>query len=275
MHMKKMLVALVSAASVVAMVKVSPTVQAQVVLRKFDQPKGKPNTINIKAVLTTVVPASVKPLVDQLADPDWPTREAAAARLQTLSIPDEALMRVLDEWSLVPEQRHRLLNILDRRITSRKRGAIGIKMSPSTLDGISGILVTDLIADLPARRVMRIGDIIRRIDDAAIRTNDDLIRHVQQLPPGRRIEVEVLRPLGPDEEDPARADQLVVSESGRRFQVVEVEFALGSYEKLGDTQMVSNPETTRRRLIVAQIRKRWSVPVEAVTPVVLPPVEKP
>ena len=253
----------------------APAVRPQVVIRDMENPKGGPHSIDIKAVRSTVIPATVRPLVDQLADPNWSIREAATARLQTMSIPDEALMRVLDQWSLVAEQRHRLLNILDRRITSRKRGAIGIKMSPSNLDGISGILVTDLIPGLPARRVMRIGDVIRRIDDAAIRTNDDLIRHVQQLPPGRRIAVEVLRPLGPDEENPVEADELVVSESGRRFQVVEVEFALGSYEKLGDAPTVSNPETNRRRLMVAKIRKQWSVPVDAVTPVAPPSDEGP
>jgi len=275
--MKTMLGILVLAAAAAAAdpAMAAPAVRPQVVIRDMENPKGGPHSIDIKAVRSTVIPATVRPLVDQLADPNWSIREAATARLQTMSIPDEALMRVLDQWSLVAEQRHRLLNILDRRITSRKRGAIGIKMSPSNLDGISGILVTDLIPGLPARRVMRIGDVIRRIDDAAIRTNDDLIRHVQQLPPGRRIAVEVLRPLGPDEENPVEADELVVSESGRRFQVVEVEFALGSYEKLGDAPTVSNPETNRRRLMVAKIRKQWSVPVDAVTPVAPPSDEGP
>ena len=238
----------------------------QQVIRRMAQPRVNQGTVDLKAVRTTPIPDAIVPLVADLADPSWAIREAATARLRTMTFQDEALMRILDQWSLTQEQRQRILNIIDYRITSRKRGALGIRMTPNNVDGIVGIVVTDLIDGLPARRVLEIDDVIRRIDGVEIRSNEDLIKHVQQLPPGRRIEVEVLRSLdeeAPDPEDPA---DLVLSDSGRRFQVVQVEFALGSYDKLGDDPRVSNPETNRRRQQVRRIRERWSVPVDPVTP---------
>ncbi len=238
----------------------------QQVIRRMPQPRASQGMVDLKAVRTTAIPDVIEPLVADLADPSWAVREAATARLRTMAYPDEALMRVLDQWSLTQEQRQRILNIIDYRITSRKRGALGIRMTPNNIDGIVGIVVTDLIDGLPARRVLEVDDVIRRIDGVEIRTNEDLIRHVQQLPPGRRIEVEVLRSLReetPDPEDPA---DLVLSDSGRRFQVVQVEFALGSYDKLGDDPRVSNPETNRRRQQVRRIREQWAVPVDPVIP---------
>lgn len=257
------LVAFVVAAPMASAASDAPRQQ---VVRQLPRFKGEPVQINLKVIRTTAIPATLEPLVADLADPSWTVREAATARLRTMSVPDEALLRILDQWSLTQEQRHRLLNVIDYRIISRKRGALGIRMTPNNVDGIVGIVVTDLIEGLPARRVLRVDDVIQRIDGVRIRTNDDLIKTVQQLPPGRRIEVEVLRGLRDDEPDPEDPADLVRSDGGRRYRVVQVEFALGSYDKLGDDPRVSNPETNRRRQRVRWIRDQWSVPVDAVTP---------
>lgn len=259
-----------------ASVVVPQNVQERVIRRlpNVGNARGR-DEIDLKRIRTTVIPASVEPLIADLADDAWSARETATHRLRMLEVSDEALMRVLDQWSLTSEQRHRILNVLDYRITTRKRGALGIRMTPNNVQGLDGIVVTDLIPGLPAKRVLRVNDVIRRIDGKAIRINDDLITHVQKLAPGHRIEVEVLRPLRDEQPDPADEGGLVVGPKGERFEVVEVEFALGSYDKLGDDPRVSNPETNRRRLQVRRVREQWAAPTRPAIPAPSVPGERP
>ncbi len=217
---------------------------------------------DLKAIRTARVPADLRQIVARLDDADWSAREEASRRLEAHPAPDEALLRILDQDDLTEEQRQRLMGVVSRRILLRERGAIGIRMSTRMglgRDGISGVEVTQLIEGLPAERVLRVGDVITRIDERDIRVNTDLITHVQRMPPGRVIRVRILRPRTPPAGEAADPNW-IRGEGDRWFEPIEVEFALGSYAKLGDTQGVVNPETTRRQQLILALRAVWDRP---------------
>ncbi len=218
------------------------------------------NDLNLRAIRTAVVPDGVRVLVANLDDHRWFARQAAARQLERYSVSDNALLRVLEEDTLSEEQRQRLMEVLSRRILLRPRGAIGIRMN--TRVGLpqmrmAGVEVTDVLPGLPAERVLKVGDVITRIDDADIRLTQDLITHVQRMPPGQVIAVTVLRPhVVPADGRPEPG--WVQGEGDRWFETIDVEFALGSFEQLGETRAgLENPETRRRLEEVAAIRARW------------------
>jgi hypothetical protein len=218
--------------------------------------------LDLEAIRTATVTADVRVLVARLGDPEWSVREDAARRLEVHPSPNEALLRVLDQDELDEEQRQRLMNVIALRIVFQPRGALGIRMNTRmgfADGGIAGVEITQLIAGLPAERVLRVGDVITRIDDREIRVNTDLITHVQRMQPGQIIDVRVLRPRTlPAGEAPGA--EWIHLDGDRWFEPVEVEFALGSYEKLGDTVGVVNPETQRRLEEVRQLRIQWDHP---------------
>ncbi len=216
--------------------------------------------IDLRAVRTAVVPPAVREIVAELDDSRWSIREAADQRLRTHPVSDEALLQVLDQDELSSEQRQRLLDIVAARVLLRERGAIGIRMNTRAgfaPGGVDGVEITEVIPGLPAERVLRVGDVITRIDEAPIRLTTDLISHVQRMPPGQVIDVRILRPrVLPAGEQPG--PDWVKVEGGGWFEPVEVEFALGSYRKLGDPQVTTgNPETLRRLEYVRQLRILW------------------
>ncbi len=220
---------------------------------------GAADGFDLKEIRTARVPADLRELVGGLADPNWSVREDVGRRLESHPAPNEALLRVLDQDELTEEQRQRLMNIIAWRIVMQPRGALGIRMNTRmgfADGGVAGVEITQLIQGLPAERVLKVGDVITRIDERDIRVNTDLITHVQRMPPGQVIDVQVLRPRTvPAGEAPGPG--WIRIEGDRWFEPVEVEFALGSYEKLGDTVGVVNPETQRRMELVRQLRIQW------------------
>lgn len=215
---------------------------------------------DLRAIRTAVVPRSVLDLVARLDDDDWATRESAARDLHDHEASDEALLKVLDqEMTLSEEQRQRLLAVVTRRIRERERGAIGIRMTPIAGIGDAvrgGIEVTEVIRGLPAERVLRPGDVILRIDDKVIGRNEDLISHVQRLPPGHVIGVRILRPRTVAAGRPREPDW-VAGGGDRWYEPIDVEFALGSFAMLGENRVTLNPETQRRERLVVQMRSLW------------------
>ena len=223
---------------------------------------GDADGFDLKAIRTAAVPSGLRELVARFDDPDWRTREEASRRLEAHPADDQALLRILDQDELSEEQRQRLMGAIARRILLRERGAIGIRMNTRGGFGdraVRGIEVTQLIPGLPAERVLKVGDVITRIDDREIRGNSDLITHVQRMPPGRVIEVVVLRPraVAPGQ---APNPAWIRGEGDRWFERIDVEFALGSFEKLGDTAGSVNPETARRQQLVLELRRIWDRP---------------
>ena len=204
------------------------------------------------------VPKSVRDVVDRLGDESFDERERASAALRGMSITNDVLMAVLEQDGLDEEQRNRLLRVLRWRILYRPRGAVGIRMEPSgTAISVRGVLVTEVISGLPAEQVLRVGDVILQIDEQRITTSADLIGRVQRLQPGDPIRMGVLRPVPADTPDGPGIRRF---EDDRVFEEIDVEFPLGSYDKLGNdpsASAIGNPETMRRRGRVEAIWSRW------------------
>ena len=217
--------------------------------------------LDLKAIRTAAVPSEIHRLVEALASDDFQSRIDAMLALREHPADDHCLMAVLEkETGLLEEQRLRLLSTIEWRILNRPRGAVGIRMMPRTL-GMrpNGIEVQEVIAGLPAERVLRVGDVLVRLDDKVVIDNQELILHVQQMRPGEKISVDLLRPV----DLPANAeipDQFVEGDQGRWYEPIEVELALGSFEQLGEDRGMLNAETSRRELYVERVRGEWGDP---------------
>lgn len=214
--------------------------------------------LDLKAVRTAAVPSEILDLVAELASDGFQDRIDAMLALRSHPAPDVCLMSVLDaNDGLLEEQRLRLLSAIEWRILNRPRGAVGIRMMPFDV-GIqpAGIEVQEVIAGLPAERVLRVGDVLIQLDDRPVIQNQDLILHVQQMRPGEKISVDLLRPVVLPQNDQVPA-HFVEGEQGRLFEPIKVELTLGSYEQLGDDRGVQNAETSRRQIYVDQVRACW------------------
>jgi hypothetical protein len=233
---------------------------------------GSIDGLDVKSLRRSAIPDLVADKVVQLGSGSFEDRENATASLRSMPVADEILMAVLEQGGLDEEQRNRMLGVLRWRVLHRPRGAVGIRMEPAAT-GIRGVLVTEVIKDLPAERVLRVGDVILEINGAGLATSSDLISKVQRLQPGNQIQMKVLRPVPADTPD---APGIVRLDRDRAFQEVDVEFLLGSYEKLGNDPTASalgNPETMRRRSRVEAIWARWGT--EAASVAVVPPLVEP
>ncbi|MDE0888800.1 MAG: PDZ domain-containing protein [Phycisphaerales bacterium] len=233
---------------------------------------GSIDGLDVKSLRRSAIPDLVADKVVQLGSGSFEDRENATASLRSMPVADEILMAVLEQGGLDEEQRNRMLGVLRWRVLHRPRGAVGIRMEPAAT-GIRGVLVTEVIKDLPAERVLRVGDVILEINGAGLATSSDLISKVQRLQPGDQIRMKVLRPVPADTPD---APGIVRLDRDRAFEEVDVEFLLGSYEKLGNDPTASalgNPETMRRRSRVEAIWARWGTDAASVG--VVPPLVEP
>ena len=217
--------------------------------------------LDLRAIRSAAIPTEIHSLVDALASDDFPDRIDAMLALREHPADDHCLMAVLENGTpLLEEQRLRLLSAIEWRILNRPRGAVGIRMMPRTL-GMrpAGIEVQEVIAGLPAERVLRVGDVLVRLDDKVVFENQELILHVQQMRPGEKISVDLLRPvvLPPNAEVP---DRFVEGDQGQWFEPIEVELTLGSFEQLGEDRGNLNAETSRRELYVERVRGEWGDP---------------
>ena len=130
-------------------------------------------------------------------------------------MPDEVLMGVLVRGDLQEEQRVRLLGILEWRVMNKSRGAVGVRMTQRGFNqNPRGIEVAAVIPGLPAERVLKVGDIIHRLTGNEALRNEQLILQVQQMRPGERLKVEVLRPIAepPDPEVPAISSRATMAD---------------------------------------------------------------
>lgn len=218
---------------------------------------------DLKKVAAVAVPSEVQRLVGQLAVDDFMLRTDATIKLRRNPAPDESLMAVLARGGLLEEQRVRLLGILEWRILNRSRGAVGVRMTTRPLgQEPEGIEISEVLPGLPAERVLKVGDVLQRLDGRRAVRNEDLILQVQQMRPGEKIVVDLLRPVG--EPEPGEGGELVEGAGGRWYERVEVEIVLGSYEQLNEDPRQANAETRRRENYVALVRAQWGDPVDIV-----------
>ena len=205
--------------------------------------------LDIEMLKRAKIPTEVLDLVDQLASDEFTEREAASSALRKIGLSDEILMAVLEQRPLGYEQQNRLLRVIQWRVRERRRGAVGIRMRMAQ----SGVVITELVAGLPAEQVLEVGDEIVMINGEVVRSNDDLVKVVQALLPETIIKMKVLRP---QKQKPGE----LLNKGLQRKEEIEVEFPLGDFEKLESDSSatgLTNPETERRKNLVAAIQDRY------------------
>jgi|GEM_PF-1110774 len=167
--------------------------------------------------------------------------ERDAARKSILDrkpTPDE-LMALLLRNDLGEEARHQLVGILRDRILHAPRGALGIRME-NFPDKDGGVRIIALVPGMPAEKVLKVGDVVKRVNDSVLRSTIDLVNAVQSLPPGvevklvvRRVRKDALAAVAPA--GAAAGDPVPPTEE------LELSLRLGSTEELnekGDPQLV-------------------------------------
>ena len=205
--------------------------------------------LDIDKLKRSKIPTEVLDLVARLASDDFAEREAASSALRKIALSDDILLAVLEQRPLGFEEQNRLLRVIQWRVRERRRGAVGIRMRMAQ----SGVVITELVAGLPAEQVLEVGDEIVMINGEVVRSNDDLVKVVQALLPETLIKMMVLRPkkLKPGE---------VLGKAQQPKEEIEVEFPLGDYEKLQsdpNATGLTNPETERRKELVRAIQERY------------------
>lgn len=166
---------------------------------------------------------------DQLAD-----REAARDAITARKPSPEELMALLLREDLSDEVRHQLVSVLRERILYAPRGALGIRME-NVPDRDGGVRITGLVPGMPAERIFKPGDVVKKVGDDVVRNTADLVNAVQSLPPGVEVKVLVRRvrrdalaeaqPAG-DVKEPKAQQQL--------FEDIEATLRLGSTEELNE-----------------------------------------
>ena len=177
------------------------------------------------------LPAPLIALVSRLGEADYETRRQATEELRSRDFAINELLAVFVQLSPGPEQRQRLLSVIQDQLINAPRGAVGISMQQRDREDGEGIevIVTDLIEGLPAERILEIGDRITHLDGRILESMNDLPTLVQTKRPGERVELTVLR-LKRD-----AAGRMVMDERGQRVhEELEVTIELGSAELLRD-----------------------------------------
>lgn len=193
-------------------------------------------------------------LVRALDSENYADRAAArAAILARKPMPDE-LMAVLIRKDLSVETRHALVAILQSRIVSAPRGALGVRME-QFVERAGGVRVIGLVPGMPAEKKLVIGDILKSVNGTVLATSLDLTRAVQSLPPGLEVKLEVRRV----KRDPA--GKAIVGPDGLEVtEDLELSLRLGSTEELaerGDAGGILNVVSIERQAAAEEAARRF------------------
>jgi hypothetical protein len=175
------------------------------------------------------VDGDILDLVRLLDADDYAVREQATTELLKQDNRRIQLYAVLALGTLSVEQRCRVLQVVREQLVNAPRGALGIQMDPPMFipGGPIEIRIADLIAGLPAERVLQVGDRIVALDGNPLFTHDDLQSRIQAKKPGDPINVTVKRPKVDD------AGRLVRNEAGDMIaETLTFEMQLGPAELL-------------------------------------------
>lgn len=185
------------------------------------------------------VPAELVRLSRALDSDAFAERDAARKSILDRKPSPDELMALLLRTDLGEEARHQLVAILRDRILRAPRGALGIRME-NFPDKDGGVRITALIQGMPAEKVLKVGDVVKKVNDTVLRSTIDLVNSVQTLPPGvevklvvRRVRKDALAPVAPA--GAAAGDPMPITED------IEATLRLGSTEELnekGDPQLV-------------------------------------
>lgn len=157
-------------------------------------------------------------------------RDAARKAILERKPTADELMALLLRTDLGEEARHQLVGILRERILRAPGGALGIRME-NFPDKDGGVRITALVPGMPAEKVLKPGDVVKRVNDTVLRSTIDLMNAVQTLPPGVEVKLLVRRvrkdalaavaPAGAPAQDPAQLTE-----------DLELTMRLGSTEEL-------------------------------------------
>jgi len=177
------------------------------------------------------VDESLRRIVEDLDAEDYEDRERGSEALARAAPTLAELCGVLGEVGLSAEQRYRLLIVLREQITGAPRGALGVSMSRvvTRAERGAGVEVIDLVAGLPAEKVLQIGDRITHVDGRPLASRNELVVLIQSKQPGDEMTLTVRRSARDANGD------LVIGEDGKVVvESREVTIALGSIDRLLD-----------------------------------------
>lgn len=188
-------------------------------------------------------PGQLATLVEQLADDDYETREAATTELMQLELTDEQIADAFTHATL-PEQTHRLRRVAMHRFYKKldpqnasensRAGGLGVLLTdpnrrilaPDDFDGLDhhGVFIDERIPGFPAFVHLRSGDIVVGIDDEMFDHTINVERgdpenfqsHLRSFRPGDEVKLNLVR-------------------NGRR---VDVTLAMGNGERLNAFEMI-------------------------------------
>ena len=170
---------------------------------------------------------------------------------------------MLARRQLAAEQRHRLLAVVRDRLLNRPRGAVGIKVSQRFLPGT--IVVEELLPELPARKVLEVGDRITHLEGRPLQNWQEFVYAVQSKLPGSRIIVTVDRLVTNGE----RADRLHDEAKEPEFESLDVVLELGSANLLRDPNtglpQSGGPVMIQRRKEAETVLQQFGPPAKRVT----------
>ncbi len=121
------------------------------------------------------------------------------------------------------------------RVLNKPRGAVGIRVDRRFWP--DQIVIQELLPELPARRVLEIGDRITHVEGEPLVSWDAFVRAVQSRLPGSTVSITIERPIGVRKpRRDARIDPQAPEGEGPAVTVekMEIELELGSAEKLRD-----------------------------------------
>ncbi len=178
------------------------------------------------------VPAELVRLARALDADAFAERDAARKSIMERKPTPEELMALLLRTDLGEEARHQLVAILRDRILRAPGGALGIRME-NFPDKDGGVRIIALVPGMPAEKVLKVGDVVKRVNDTPLRSTLDLMNAVQSLPPGvdvklvvRRVRKDALAPVQPAGAAPADPAQLT--------EDLDLSLRLGSTDELNE-----------------------------------------
>jgi len=183
------------------------------------------------------VDPAVRRLAERLDDASFGAREEAMEALRDAEVDVAQLCVLLAEETLSAEQRCRLMMILQRRLIFTPRGALGISMVARPGDP-GGVEVLDLVAGMPAQRLLQIGDRITHIDGHRLGSGDELIIVVQAKQPGEVANLTLMR-----EKRDAQGRVLRNDDGRTAYEALQIAVELGSSAALANP----NPALPLRR----------------------------
>ncbi len=147
-----------------------------------------------EAVKAAQCDPALEEAIRRLGDPSVSVRESATRGLRHSDHSAAEILVCLRDHPYDLEVRIRALTVVVDRVVQAPRGALGVSMQPATIGNRPGVTIQELIAGLPAERVLRVGDRLFQIDGIVVTSNEECIAAIQSHDPGELLRIKVARP---------------------------------------------------------------------------------